>query len=58
MSPPYMLHVLNALKAVLNLSKSLHNPLNHGRISEERTCRMCKLHRRISKAISMTEKEQ
>lgn len=57
MSEPYMPCVLGALKAVLKLSRSLHNPLNHGRVSEERTCPMCKLYRRVEKAISLAEKE-
>lgn len=53
----YMQWVLDTFKAVLKLSKSLHNPLNHGRVSEERSCPMCKFHRRVEKAVSLAEKD-
>ncbi len=43
--------ILDALKAIYDLSTALHNPLSHALIKDEKACPRCRFNAKLSKLI-------
>lgn len=43
--------ILEALKAIYDLSTALHNPLSHALVRDERECHTCRFNKKLSKLI-------
>lgn len=43
--------ILEALKAIYDLATTLHNPLSHDLVKDERECHRCRFHKKLRKLI-------
>lgn len=44
--------ILEALKAIYDLSTTIHNPLSHDLIKDEKACQRCRFNNKLGKLIS------